>query len=134
MLVPPDQLPLTPCLLQHLLLRSTGDEALNQRTWLVSSPLGLTLLFLLFGPHSGLSQIRDAETPKPMGRVGNCPGGHWGEGRHPLLNKSEVKVSLYLLPFWRYKRFDISGCELSLTTSGRQIDSRYVLFESSYPN
>ena len=55
-------------------------------------------------------------------------------GHHPLLNKSEVKVSLYLLPFWRYKRFNISGCELSSTTSGHRIDSGEVLFESSYPN
>ena len=51
-----------------------------------------------------------------------------------FLNKPEVKVSLYLLPFWRYKRFNISGCELSTTTSGHRIDSGEVLFESSYPN
>ena len=40
-----------------------------------------------------------------------------------FLDKPEVKVSLYLLPFWRYKRFKILGFELSLTTSGHRIDS-----------
>ena len=41
-----------------------------------------------------------------------------------FLDKPEVKVSLYLLPFWRYKRFKILGFELSSTTSGHRIDSR----------
>ena len=36
-------------------------------------------------------------------------GAHTQGGAHknPLLYKPEVKVSLYLLPFWRYKRFNM---------------------------
>merc|ERR1711888_277292 len=52
----------------------------------------------------------------------------------PTRSKPEVKVSLYLLPFWRYTHFKMSGCELSLTTSRHRIYSWQVSFESSYPN
>ena len=37
--------------------------------------------------------------------IGAHPPG--GAHKNPLLNKPEVKVSLYLLPFWRYKRFNM---------------------------
>ena len=43
-------------------------------------------------------------------------------------NKPEVKVSLYLLPFWRYKGFNISACLLSSTTSAHRIDLWSVSF------